>query len=402
MIVWLDANDDSTTLKSDGNQCSSGDSIQTWKDKSGNGFHATNQYGDKPIKVTNVVNGKSVVRFTATSKFNGTQLKGRNGIGTSSVSIFIVYRYRDLHRVYSIDVVFSLGTEFDGACCNSQSVSGNVGTDSTLEKFSFHNPTFSGAAVQLNKWMLTSLTFDSMTLLTKGFQNGQLLGTKTGTSGSIPDKLILGSWDASWVKGNARPYPEYFADADIAEVIIYTQELSTANQYQVESYLNEKYSLSLPTATPTTVPTISPTRLPTYHQPTFQPTGKPTVQPTIQPSSHPTSQPTESAPPANVFPLMLAILPPVSTVIFVLLIIGLLRYYGYITSLKVRPTPAPINQFNTSTTIVVSNDDQPALLSVTHSFVFPLSPKSTDSAQAAAILISSGKYILAESERSDP
>jgi hypothetical protein len=71
----LDASDSATILKSDGTACAPGDGVQTWKDKSGNGKDSTNQYGYKPVLEANVINGKSVLRFTATSQLMGTQLK---------------------------------------------------------------------------------------------------------------------------------------------------------------------------------------------------------------------------------------------------------------------------------------------------------------------------------------
>jgi hypothetical protein len=254
LAVWYDATDLTTVLKPDGTPCGSGDGVQTWKDKSGNGMHLTNQYGDRPVLAANIINGKPVVRFTAAGKLIGTQLKGKNGLGSASVSYFVVYQYRSLHRTYGVDVVFTLGTEFD-----TFSVSGNIGAGSTTNDFGLHNNQYIGQQLVTNKWTVTNLIYDSTNLVSAGYQNGIYLGQKAAAGGALPDITILGSWDASWVNGFSSPYPEYFSDVDIVEVIIYKRALPASERFRVESYLNGKYGLTVqtPSMSPTFAPTLS-------------------------------------------------------------------------------------------------------------------------------------------------
>jgi kynurenine formamidase len=317
LAIWLDANDAATVLKADGTTCNSGDGVQAWKDKSGNGLDVTNQYGTEPILASSVVNGKNVVRFTAIDKLNGSQLKGRNGLGDSSLSYFVVYAYRALHRTYFIDVCFSLGTEFDLLNpYNANTVSGNIGTATTTNDFGTHvdwTAGFVGEAVALNKFTLSNLIYDSANGVTRGYQNGELVGEKVATAGTLPDILILGSWDAEWVNGHQQPYPEYFSDSDIAEVIIYDRALGDGERNQIENYLNSKYDLNLnsipttstpsevPTSPPTVIPTSPPTWIPTY-PPTLVSTSPPTLLPISLPTLIPTPLPTliPTAPPTLV------------------------------------------------------------------------------------------------------
>jgi hypothetical protein len=234
LALWYDADDTSTLVSNTGFPVNEGSSVQTWKDKSGNGYDLTNQYGDEPVWVDDVVNGHPAVRFTASGKTTGTQLRGTHNLGSDSVSYFVVFQWRELHRTYGIDVIFTLGSEFDGAA-------GSVGTDGTLDKVSLHNHQFSGPAVALNEFRVGSLVYDSSTNLESAYINNINVGTVTATSGTIRPSTILGSWDAAWVTGWNSPYPEYFCDADIAEIIVFNRAVSDEERNTIAEYLSDKY-----------------------------------------------------------------------------------------------------------------------------------------------------------------
>jgi hypothetical protein len=217
-----------------GSQASNGEGIYTWIDKSGNNSNLTNQYGQAPVLVNGVLNNRPILRFTANGQFNGSQLRGIQNLGNGSLTFFVVYQWRDLHRTYSIDVLFTLGSEFGSGG------EGGIGTASPNEQFSLHGNTFVAGAIPLNQFRYISLVYNSSNLQQKGFLNGTQVGsTQTGNSNAIDNQLILGSW--VYNSGNS---PEYFADADIAEVIIYNSALSDTDRQQVENYLNYKYNLN--------------------------------------------------------------------------------------------------------------------------------------------------------------
>jgi len=228
---WFDANDSATVLNSLSAPASNGEDIMTWQDKSGNSGHLTHQYGQAPILTTNALSGNSVARFTANGQFNGSQLRGTHSLGSGSVTYFVVYRWRNLHRTFPIDTLFTLGTE------GGAGGQGGIGTDSTNDEFSLHGVTFNPGSVVLNRFNHLSLNFNSSNLQTNGYYNGVKVGaTQTGNASSIDPYLILGSW--IYNNGNSS---EYFADADIAEVIIYNKSLSDLERLQVEGYINTKY-----------------------------------------------------------------------------------------------------------------------------------------------------------------
>jgi hypothetical protein len=222
---------------------SNGDPVDHWRDKSGNGHHLTNQYGYMPRLVMNAINGHSVVRFTAEGKTMGTQLRGSHSLGADSVSYFVVFLWRHLHRTLELDCVFALGSEFDG---QGGTAAGQIGTDRTTEGISLHDAAFTGPVIVVNQTRLISLTYDAQTNLVSAYFNGISLGSKSAvTMGSIHPSITLGSWDASWVTGWTGLYPEYFSDTDIAEVIVYSKAVTEEERVTLSSQLMQKYSITM-------------------------------------------------------------------------------------------------------------------------------------------------------------
>jgi hypothetical protein len=232
---WYDANDSATLLNSSNLPASNGQGIETWRDKSGNNGHLTRQYGQAPILTTNVVNGKPVVRFTANGKTDGTQLRGTQSLGSSSYTVFLVSQWRDLHRTYSIDVLFTLGSESgSGGEMNIGSGGADWGIYTAAGGgFTLENPTI------LNAFKISSINCNKATSTSTMYLDGINKGNRPTNNNPVDNPLILGSW--VFAGGNA---PEYFADADIAEVIIYNASLSDTDRQQVENYLNTKYNLN--------------------------------------------------------------------------------------------------------------------------------------------------------------
>jgi len=233
LYAWYDANASSTLLNSSGLPASNGDGIYTWKDRSGNGINLTNQYGTAPVLTNNILNGLPVARFTATGKFNGSQLRGTHNLGNGSITYIVVYQWRNLHRVYSIDAVFTLGSEFGAGG------EGSIGSGDTTVGIGLHGLTFNAGVPTLNKFYLTCLNYNSNTLQESVYVNRTQIGTtQTANSSPIDTDIILGSW--VYNSGNN---PEYFSDADIAEVIIYNRSLAQNEIDILNQYINIKYGI---------------------------------------------------------------------------------------------------------------------------------------------------------------
>jgi hypothetical protein len=290
LAFWYDANDTTSVLDINGLPVTSGESVHSWLDKSGNGVDLTNQYGDKPVLVWDVVNGVSVIRFTAANKLSGTQLRGTHHLGSDSVSFFVLFQWRAIHRAYGVDALFTLGTEFDNGERFSNSVSGAIFSDSTTVKVSLHGAIIEGPVSDLNSFILVGLTYNNITNMVSGYFNNIKLDEKQGVTGSLPNIVILGSWDAGWLYHGAQPYPEYFSDVDIAEVIMYNKVVSQGERDAIASYLSTKYSLDSIAFSPSSVPTSYPS------SPSQEPTSSPSINmvtvsrpsslPSVSPASH--------------------------------------------------------------------------------------------------------------------
>lgn len=74
LLLWLDASD-ATSLydaTSGGSLVAPDGSVARWQDKSGNAYHATQSTsGSRPVRKTNILNGRAVLRFDGTNDFMG-------------------------------------------------------------------------------------------------------------------------------------------------------------------------------------------------------------------------------------------------------------------------------------------------------------------------------------------
>jgi hypothetical protein len=63
-VLWLDASDATTLKDAGGANADADEAVATWNDKSGEGNNATQSTaGDRPLRKTNVINGRDVMRF---------------------------------------------------------------------------------------------------------------------------------------------------------------------------------------------------------------------------------------------------------------------------------------------------------------------------------------------------
>lgn len=235
LYAWYDGNDNATILNNSSLPASNGEGVYTWLDKSGNGINLTNQGFNAPIYTTNVINGKPALRFTANGLNDGSQLRGTQNLGSGDVAYFVVYQWRDLHRTYFVDVLFALGHEAGSGG------EGGIGTQTTNDNFSLHGNTFNGGTITLNKFNYAAVNYNSLTLQQTGYYNGISVGTQTGNSNVIDNDIVLGSW--SYYYSLSFNGYEYFADADIAEVIIYNTSLSGSDMKKVNRYIKNKYNI---------------------------------------------------------------------------------------------------------------------------------------------------------------
>jgi hypothetical protein len=238
LYAWYDSSDTATVLNVSTSPASNGEEVYTWLDKSGSGIDLTIQaagYGTvyAPTLSDYSINNKPAVRFTAIDQFSGSALRGEQTLGSSSFTWFVVFKWRDLHRTYDIDCVFTLGSEFgSGGEMNIGSDDSNYGIFTSA-----NGGTIIGTPI-LNKPVSVAFNTNKTSLISDFYSNGSKIASKATNTNPVDSPIILGSWIF-----NSGLIPEYFADADIAEVIIYNTSLSDTDMNKVNRYIRNKYGI---------------------------------------------------------------------------------------------------------------------------------------------------------------
>jgi len=200
-----------------------GNVVVGWDDQSsqGNDMIASGN----PTLITNALNGRQVVDFDGA----GDKLERASGLsgfaaGAADRTVYMVVNYRStgyggfaygrgIGPPYSCNEVFGLIVAPDGdlmvqGWCDDFD-SGNAGTG--------------------QGWLVQSAVVSSGQL--SHYQNGNLIDSRTHTYNTALDAMVLGA------ELDSSP----FVDMQVAAVLVYDRALSTAEQAQLQSYLQTRY-----------------------------------------------------------------------------------------------------------------------------------------------------------------
>jgi hypothetical protein len=211
--VWLDGADQSSfTL--------SGTSVTTWRDKSGNGYHAVADGG--------------TVTYSASSKeltFPGNaQLQSPVNITGPNISIFIVFNQTSAPLV---NHVMLNGLAYGGSPSGGRVIyTSNNGTTVNDGQYGTGNEA-AGTANSIsvgNTYIVSIIATTTGTIYTNG--------TNTTASGFTP------TWStAPYTMAIGSDGSSQFFIGTMREIIVYTSPLTTSQRQQVEGYLAHKWSL---------------------------------------------------------------------------------------------------------------------------------------------------------------
>ena len=232
LALWLNAS--AVTGKSDG------DAMATWADQSGNGRNATQATGTKqPLYKTNIVNGKPVLRFDSTD--DCLTASAIDLTGTPAVSLFVV--------------TATIGSATDRVVFETSSnFNANVGSFILFRDTSNKvNVDVKGNTVGASQCIGTTSVTSAATVLTGVYDmslsallEAQLYvnGTAEGShTGSVENTANFGTHAINiGSRNNGASLP---LGGDIAEIILYSRALSTAERQQVERYLGAKYGITV-------------------------------------------------------------------------------------------------------------------------------------------------------------
>lgn len=234
--VWLDASDVESVAAYNG-------SVSGWTDKISTSV--ASPVNVAPTYVSDALNGKGVIRFNATSVYHSEGLAMPKLFDGQAYTVFMV----SLMRNAGDD-----GNPYDRIVCVDNPELGYL-EYAMNETMAFGLFTSENFGVQPPAWMVfranapcavESIAWDTYYIgtMTKNggtigaWLNGQPTSINAGTDNSPLNatRLLIGC-SAAQVDSELC--------GDIAEIIIYTGELSTADRIKVESYLSEKWAIQI-------------------------------------------------------------------------------------------------------------------------------------------------------------
>lgn len=212
--LWLD----SKRVNADGSNPTVGNTVATWYDKSGNGVNVTQN-------IANVATySASGVTFN-----NAGYLQGSDATLPSGNTARTVFICASTPTTPTDDVLF-----FYGTANNSQSY-GILKLASGGIRNYFYNNDLDDANGWLPQNQMKIVNTWYQTNSQQVFVNGTLSVSKTATPNTVLGSLQIGGWNSF----------SLFSESTIAEVVVYSTALNSAQRIMVNNYLAAKYNLTL-------------------------------------------------------------------------------------------------------------------------------------------------------------
>jgi prepilin-type N-terminal cleavage/methylation domain-containing protein len=226
LVLWLDANDiddDGDTTNNPANAAE----FDTWKDRSGNGNNVTQAGGARPSYTSSLMLGKPAVYF--------------NGTADVLIADNVAPNFNNMNHTI-IAVVMSTGFQLG-------TILGTYNSEVPVLK--------EGVTAGNNLWFYTpatgSVTYDTSNysnvpvvlsfVVTKDngisvYRTGRLVDKYTTPASLTLNQMSIGADSAFGGTSN------YFSGY-ITELLIYNREISNAERYRLESYLNKKWGVAI-------------------------------------------------------------------------------------------------------------------------------------------------------------
>jgi hypothetical protein len=197
--------------------------ISTWFDRSGYGRDITQANNSaRPTVVANAINNFNIARFDGVDDF----LRTTNfvPINTGNYSYFVVYS----HPTVSITRdILQNGADIDGFVYR-------------LSNSNIRNNNHGGFTVMQTTSSITPNTFEVVSVV----RNNTPLATMevNGTNQTITNPNISFTPPTFGLTVGSRQ-GDHFANADVAEILVYNKALSTSQRLTVTNYLKNKYNI---------------------------------------------------------------------------------------------------------------------------------------------------------------
>ena len=232
LTLWLDAADETTFTYGTGGVYT--ESVQQWRDKSGNNFHANQSLVSAQPARSTFNNGKPSVYF-ASSAVNYLLISANPNLALpGDVSIFIVYRPYNQTTNYAVllDNYHGTGGTYGFVIQRVNNLNqfyyGN-GNGSTFVDTSSSPWTYTESNVEL-----LSLNKSSSVATPYTTGTAQTARTVHATTSQYTTGLVLGGWGSG-----GRSY-----NGDMCEILIFNRSLTLKEMKQVHTYLGVKWGVS--------------------------------------------------------------------------------------------------------------------------------------------------------------
>lgn len=212
-------------IKADALTLGNNNSVSTWNDISGNSNDFTQPNDFQPTYHTNVINGLPAVQFDGTSSYMQTSITAPN-----KYSVFAVYKQL---TTGNFSIAVSWGSGSSGKTFWSGYISGTPNSGHLIPASDSSVDNYSSSADDTN-WHVVDGVFDGTHLI--GHDYGTLATPSINqTSGNLSsNNVTLGGYGHS---------PSLYWNGYVAEVLLFTTNISDEYRALIQSYLTYKYDL---------------------------------------------------------------------------------------------------------------------------------------------------------------
>jgi hypothetical protein len=263
MQLWLDASDALTLYNATtgGSLVAADGGVARWEDKSGNARHMTQgTAGSRPTRKTAIQNSLAVLRFDGLNDFMSVPSSTATFkfLHDGDATVFSVYKW--IEPVVAPNRRFLFSNHF-----NDESVDGNYGSamwmrsdfGSALPYSKVQFVTTNNGSTRTSSYTGDNSypveTFHCLSLVADNanasnasravFRKSGTVQADTAAGDDAPLPTANASYDLH-ICTQAGPANRYFAQCDIAELIMYDSALSDTDRAAVESYLISKWGIT--------------------------------------------------------------------------------------------------------------------------------------------------------------
>jgi hypothetical protein len=242
--LWLDASDASTLYDAitGGSLVAADGGVARWEDKSGNSRHFTQSVsGNRPTRKTNQQNGYDTLLFDGSND----QLVGADYLDANSGGLTVIVVYKR-NATGAKHILIAKGDEASGngwyfSHDSANKLSCEVQVNATDYMSRSTSSTVTASSYVVATMVCGAGAFQSASMYRNGSSLSMASASVNGSGAQQPPNTSAAVTVSGWVYlGN----PTQTANANIAEIIVYSSALSDTDRAAVENYLISKWGIS--------------------------------------------------------------------------------------------------------------------------------------------------------------